>query len=483
MTRKQLDCPVTTTLKATGEFVDNAMSLSLERINFGGILSHLKFDKTQGASPFEILYLILISPIVKSQSTWAFCSQFLEQWSVGEKDVIYRFLLRQDIKWADLQIKVSSALANLHLGKVPIEDCALVVDCSLKHRSGKVEGASHLFDHVVSKVVRAQKVVTLGLAFPKGFIPLANQFCIGKKKRQNREVSFEDNRSEVAKAYQRGVDETPNNILKSMVKRVMRTSLKIKWLIGDSGYCQKCNIILALDNGLDALFLMRRDNTTYRVAGKLYNAKELYKLFRRKMQPAGGGRFRSYAFKAELNLNKKGETPRWIDVQLMLSRPTRNRNKNGWVLSLCTDMEVSVDRMIELYLMRWSIEVFFKECKQNLGWLNNQSGNFVSSYASIHLSSLRYLILLDAALQSQEGERGLVAIRREMSDHFSQLCYMGMLWEWFTRLIFGWLDEMENLLDQETLGKIKTHLIVKIDEFIDLAFQIDFNSEDSPEPA
>ena len=160
----------------------------------------------------------------------------------------------------------------------------------------------------------------------------------------------------------------------------------------------------------------------------------------------------------------------------MLSRPTRNRNKDGWVLSLCTDMEVSVERMIELYLMRWSIEVFFKECKQHWGWLNNQSGDFVSSYASMHLSSIRYLLLLDAALNADSGEAGLVAIRRDTSEHLNLHAYMGILWQWFVRLIFGWLDELEHQLGKTVLGEIRAYLEVKVDEFIDLAFQIDFNS-------
>jgi len=197
------------------------------------------------------------------------------------------------------------------------------------------------------------------------------------------------------------------------------------------------------------------------------------------MKPTAEGRFRSYAINAELNLGKHGEPEHWIPVQLMLSRPKYNQNKNGWVLSLCTNMDVSVDRMIELYLMRWSIEVFFKECKQNLGWLNNQSGNFISSYGSLHLSSIRYLLLLDAALNSGDGERGLVDVRKQTEEHLNFLCYMGLLWEWFIKMIFGWLDELKNILGKSKLEEIKIHLAGKLDEFIELAFQIDINSAET----
>lgn len=477
MTSKEINSPVTSSLKAAGQFVDNAISQSLKRLSFKGILRKTGVRKKFGAEAGDILYIILLAPIVRVNSTWAFCEKFLEQWRIGAKDVIYRFLRREDINWASIQMSLAITFARIHLVFVPKEDCAIVADCSKRHRSGKVEGASHLFDHVISKVVRSQQVIAIGLATPKGFIPLANHFCIGKKKRQERTKGFDDGRSEVAKAWKRACDESPALILKAMVKRAIAAGIKAKWLIADSGYGMKANIALALDHGLDALFLMKRDRTNYRIDGRLYKAKELYKLFRRRMKPVAGGCFRSVAFNAEINLKtNKDQLDRWVPVQLMLSRPTRNWNKNGWVLSLCTDMDVSVERMIELYLMRWSIEVFFKECKQHLGWLNNQSGDFVSSYASMHLSSIRYLLLLDAALNADSGEAGLVAIRREASEHLNLHAYMGILWQWFVRLIFGWLDDLEHQLDKSVLGQIKVHLEGKVDEFIDLAFQIDINS-------
>ena len=477
MTSKEINSPVTSSLKGVGQFVDNAIGQSLKRLSFEKILSKAKIRKKFGATPVDILYIVLLAPIVRANSTWAFCDKFLEQWRIGAKDVIYRFLRREDINWASILMSLATAFARLQLHSIPQEDCALVVDCSKKHRSGKVEGASHLFDHVIKNVVRSQHVIALGLVTPKGFVPLANHFCIGKKKLQRRTKDFEDGRSEVAKAWRRGRNESPAQILRAMVKRAINAGIKAKWLIADSGYGMKPNIALALDHGLDALFLMKRDRTNYRVDGKLYKAKELHQLFRRRMKPVAGGCFRSVAFKAEINLNtEKGKPDRWIPVQLMLSRPTRNRNKNGWVLSLCTDMEVSVDRMIELYLMRWSIEVFFKECKQHLGWLNNQSGDFVSSYASMHLSSIRYLLLLDAALNADSGEAGLVAIRRETSEQLNLQAYLGILWQWFVRLIFGWIDELESQFKKSVLAEIKVHLEGKVDEFIDLAFEIDFNS-------
>jgi hypothetical protein len=46
-------------------------------------------------------------------------------------------------------------------------------------------------------------------------------------------------------------------------------------------------------------------------------------------------------------------------------------------------------RILEVYSLRWSSEVSFKEIKQNLGCLKEQSGRYQLAYASVHLAALR----------------------------------------------------------------------------------------------
>ena len=60
---------------------------------------------------------------------------------------------------------------------------------------------------------------------------------------------------------------------------------------------------------------------------------------------------------------------------------------------------------------------------------------------------------------------------------------MGMLWEWFRNLILGWLDDLAPSIGADALRSIKVHLTDKIDEFIDSAFEIDFNSQQVPDAA
>ena len=91
------------------------------------------------------------------------------------------------------------------------DEFAIVVDDSLKQRTGKVEAAASHWDHNKKQAVRSHQALALGIGFKSGFLPLCLQICTGKKKRIERKKAFADGRSEVAKAYQKGLDEDKNH--------------------------------------------------------------------------------------------------------------------------------------------------------------------------------------------------------------------------------------------------------------------------------
>ena len=54
-----------------------------------------------------------------------------------------------------------------------------------------------------------------------------------------------------------------------------------------------------------------------------------------------------------------------------------------WRIFLSTDTSLSFVDMMEIYSIKWSIEVFFKEAKQHLGLCNCQSRDFDAQIASV----------------------------------------------------------------------------------------------------
>ena len=97
---KDITSPVLATLQATGSFVDNALNESCRQLALFTIVAQMGIKKKLGADFSQILFVILIAPVIKANSMWAFCSDFLNHLAIGEKDVVYRLLRREDIKWA-----------------------------------------------------------------------------------------------------------------------------------------------------------------------------------------------------------------------------------------------------------------------------------------------------------------------------------------------------------------------------------------------
>ena len=107
-------------------------------------------------------------------------------------------------------------------------------------------------------------------------------------------------------------------------------------------------------------------------------------------------RYKTVRIEAEINLETSATAkPRWQAVILILSAPKDGIHDN-WVIFLATDTDASVEQILEIYALRWSIEVYFKEVKQNFGFLAEQSGKYQVAYASIHLAAVRYLIIFEA---------------------------------------------------------------------------------------
>ena len=78
-----------------------------------------------------------------------------------------------------------------------------------------------------------------------------------------------------------------------------------------------------------------------------------------------------------------------IPMNLFFVRMTK---RSKWKLFLTTDMSLSFIKAFEIYKIRWSIEVFFKDCKQYLDLGKNQSTDFDAQIADATLVCIRYIM-------------------------------------------------------------------------------------------
>jgi len=120
----------------------------------------------------------------------------------------------------------------------------------------------------------------------------------------------------------------------------------------------------------------------------------------------------------------KSKEPNIINVRLLFVRGATEQSKpcvgkKDWALFMSTDAEMSTTKILEIYALRWGIEVYFKEAKQHLGFLKEQTWRFASHTASIHLTAIRYLMLV----YTRHGNNDLRIsdVRSQLKEQFATL--------------------------------------------------------------
>ena len=217
---------------------------------------------------------------------------------------------------------------------------------------------------------------------------------------------------------------------------------------------------------------MKRGLLGYPYRGRTYTASQWYAMVQRRMRPQNRrARFKTASLIVSLNLETDERQPaRWVGVRLVFSAPVRARFTDTWVVFLCTDVKLSDAKILEVYALRWSLEVYFKEIKQHLGFLKEQSGRYQLAYASVHLAALRYRLLFEAMLRG--GQLSYGEVRDRESGRLQTLTYAALLGQLFRALIEGALDGLVRDLGRKVIKKVLAAIDQSVEGFLHDALQI-----------
>ena len=104
-----------------------------------------------------------------------------------------------------------------------------------------------------------------------------------------------------------------------------------------------------------------------------------------------------------------------------------------WRLFLSTDTSLSLLSMLEIYSVRWSIEVFFKETKQHLKLGTCQSRDFDAHIA--HITTCYILYTLLAYFRRVNAYESLDGLFVKIKDDLIEKNVAERLWELFDDLL------------------------------------------------
>ena len=456
--------PISDQLSSENTFIDNEIA---DAFKWMPLISLLNIRKRSGIKVQPILFALLLWPMLGAKSIHAFCSKCIKNYLEGSIDTLYAFMRRCDLNWQAMGARVALFVFNRHFAN-QCEQTAFVVDDTLRKRRGKkVQGACYHFDHNEQRSVFSQQLVQLALSAPVGFLPLLQHLYISSSKPVLMDQKQKtDKRRSYFRHFARAHKQSKHDLMAWMLRKAVTLGFKARYLLADSWYANKKNIALALELNLTGIFQLKRDSTKYRFQGREYTLKELYPLVSRKMKRSAKARYRTYALNLELSLPGNDKQNCWTTLKLVFSSDVRNHHEN-WVVFVCTDTQMSVEEVLLTYSKRWAVEVYFKELKQSLGFLKEQSGDFAVCYASMHLSALRYMLLSNRMLE--KGTLRFGQMLNKATGQIELLSFAGMLWEVFK----GLFSQTFNALQISSLKEVLEVMQGQFEELLNQALQMD----------
>lgn len=467
---KPLDLPSLTAdlFSQTNLKIDNTFSSTWNSLRFNTMLRQSKFSKRSGIPASDVVYLLMLWVWLKVDSVAMFSKDALLSFSAAKKDALYDLLNREDLDWRKLQrLTAKKVLKVNHKNKLS----AFVIDDTVKTRRGKkMPGVSSHFDHLTARCVMGQQIVTLGVANDEQFVPVDNEIFVSQVKEQAVDYRFNDGRSIAAKRYEKSKQQTKPEMVCDMIARAIRGGIHADYFLADAWFATKHILRMTMTHSLVAIVRMKKNKMKYRLSvggvSHLLCAKALYKQHvKGHWQTLNHVPYQSKSITVELNLaNSDKELAQWIKVKLLFVRSInetkQQASKHDWALFLTTDSQLEDEKILEVYALRWGIEVYFKEAKQKLGFLKEQSRHYSAYIASIHLTGLRFCLLLFA--KQEEGSAKLSDIRNDFEESLSCLNFASKLWGLFKALIAGALNEMASLTNvdkSEVLNKIEQTVV------------------------
>ena len=460
-------------LKANGVLIDNVFASLWRDIGMKTVLNRAGFNKRSGTSMSDVMFGLMLWLWLQKDSIGMFARECL-QGAMG-KDVLYDTMNREDLNWRKFHEQVAHKTVQVFKasGKK-----AYVVDDSVKPRFGKkMPGISSHFDHTSGRHLMGQQVLTLGLSCEEGFVPLDSELFISQTKAIELHEPFEDGRSIAAKRYRTAQQGTKPEMVSAMVKRALTAGIMADYLLADAWFGTKAMIRLTQEAALVPVLRMKKNTMKYRlgefvrgktVTGEL-DVQALYKrCVRKAWQPIRGQKYQAKIVDVELNLAESKDTEEWVKVRLLFVRGNAGDNqapagKHDWAVFLTTDTALSPAEILELYSLRWAIEVYFKEAKQHLGFLKEQSNHYAAYIASIHLTAIRFCLLVIA--KQTQGLGSIAQARQTLCSNTTDISFAGKLWQVFRAVICGALEGLKTIL-----GDAVTIVMDAIDVHIECLF-------------
>ena len=261
-------------------------------------------------------------------------------------------------------------------------------------------------------------------------------FGLSKKELRQRYQKNREQKSAGSKRIKELGESKIANTVK-MIKRAVKNGFVAQYVLTDKWFMSERFIkdIRKIKNGLlHILGMCKMDKRKYVYGGKEYGAKQLLQMTKHRKKRSK----KINAYYIELPVCYKG-----ISLKLFFSRYSK---RGKWQLLVTTDLNLTYNKAIEIYNIRWSIEVFFKEAKQLLNLGKSESNDFDAQIADATISIIQYIVLgFYKRFLSYETTGELF---RESRQQLIELTIVNRIWVLFVELQLQIVELFEIEIDE-----------------------------------
>jgi hypothetical protein len=387
--------------------------------------------------------------------------------------VFYRIKNNPSINWRFILYLFAGKFVKI-TGKEntgePGVKCLIFDDTTIEKTGKLIEKASYVWDHVQNRCILGFKLLVMGYWDGVSFIPL--DFSLHREKGKNKKKPFglrpkhmrkqyKKKRASGTHAYDRAreADETKIAMMIKMLKRALSHNFAIDYVLVDSWFtCQQL---------IETVLKIKKQNT--HLIGMFKNAKSLFVYKGKKItyskirsqlgKPKRCRKLRLYYH--QVPVEYKGQ-----HLQLFFSRQGIN---GKWKVLLTTDTSLNFVGMMEIYQIRWTIEVFNKEAKQLLGLGRCQSNDFDAHIADFSITMIQYMLLSLRFRYDSYESKGLLfeGIKGQINQYKLNERLWGLLIE-LVNIIMDFIDNVDLMAifekiirDDNAMKKLK--VILKLD--------------------
>jgi hypothetical protein len=385
---------------SSDQLQSSTISQTLKSLKLSANFSDFNYLKEQGYT-FNLVLSFLIWMTIHSKKTVNSSLSDLSDNGVNlGKDVYYRFKNSEKICWRRilwyivakflLQTRVKSVKTSEKTAKS--KSRCLIFDDTLIEKTGrKIENIGRVYDHVTNRMVLGFRLL-VGLYFDgKSTVPV--DFSLVREKGKREEKPFGMSKKELRRQFSKKrikdsegikrVNELYISKITLSIEIFLRTILYgilVDYVLCDSWFT--CLELLAVvrQKGSHLIGMYKIVTTKFGYCGKQLSYKQILHL--------AGKEKRCKTMKLYYKTARVKYAG--MPVTLFFSKIGSN---GDWKVILTTNTELSFLQTVEIYQIRWSIEVFFKETKQLLNLGGCQSSTFDAQIADTTITMIAYILL------------------------------------------------------------------------------------------